>query len=107
MLGRGPLRNPFLFLEAFLNEDELSPFTPLDYFEVVKVYLDYFSNWTDRDRTVLVQMRKMIVWLAAGFSEVASFRNRIFTAETIEETIGLNKRILSCSHGFWSLSQED
>ena len=87
MLGRGPLRNPFIFLESYLKEDDMFEFTPQDYWEIVQRLFDYTAANTDRERTILVQMRKHIVWMAAGFPSCAQFRGRIFETPTIDDTL--------------------
>ncbi len=86
MLGRGPLRNPFLFLDAF-HEDSHSWFGPKDYLEIINRLADYIEDYSNHPRALQVQMRKLIVWFAAGFSRVAKFRGEIFATKTFDETI--------------------
>lgn len=92
MLGRGPLRNPFIFLDSYLKEGEASPFTPADYWEITERLFDYTRGYTDRERTILVQMRKMVVWFAAGFPGAAQFRNEIFKTPGIDETLTVTEQ---------------
>jgi nifR3 family TIM-barrel protein len=87
MLGRGPLRNPFIFLESLLTEEDDIRFTPADYWEVIQHFYGYLEAYTDRERTLLVQMRKHIVWFSQGFQNVATFRNTIFKTADIHETM--------------------
>ncbi|EQC46378.1 TIM-barrel protein, nifR3 family [Bacteriovorax sp. BSW11_IV] len=87
MLGRGPLRNPFIFLESYLTADDTINFGPKDYFEVITRLYDYLSQYTDRERTLLVQMRKHIVWMAQGFPGVANFRGQIFQTPDLGDTM--------------------
>ncbi|WP_120405067.1 MULTISPECIES: tRNA dihydrouridine synthase [unclassified Halobacteriovorax] len=91
MLGRGPLRNPFIFLESFLKEDDDIQFTPSDYLEVIERFRDYLEEYTDRERTVLITLRKNIVWMAAGFPNVTHFRNAMFQTPDIEETMNVTR----------------
>lgn len=98
MLGRGPLRNPFIFLESYLENPKESPFTPLDYWEIIQKYHHYLDGYCDKERTVLVQMRKMIVWFVAGFSGVAAFRGKIFSAKDLDETLKLTEEFLHEIH---------
>ncbi|MBK25588.1 MAG: tRNA dihydrouridine synthase DusB [Halobacteriovorax sp.] len=91
MLGRGPLRNPFIFLDSYLNEGEVSPFTPADYIEITQRLFDYTRSYTDRERTILVQLRKHVVWFAAGFAGAAHFRNEIFKSQGIDETLEITE----------------
>ncbi len=87
MLGRGPLRNPFLFLEAYMNADDEIFFTPKDYLEVITRLIDYSSNYAATDRTLLVSIRKHLIWMAAGFSNVSQFRDLIFKTPDLQETL--------------------
>lgn len=91
MLGRGPLRDPFIFLESFMNEEDKFYFTPSDYLEVIYKLNDYLEAYCDRERTILVTLRKNIIWMVAGFPHVANFRNLIFKAETTKETLDLTR----------------
>lgn len=94
MLGRGPLRNPFIFLEPYLNEKDDFHFVPSDYLEVINRYHHLLENYVERERTLIVQLRKLIVWMAAGFANVSHFRGRLF--ETQDKT-----EILKLSHDYF------
>ena len=91
MLGRGPLRDPFIFLQSLSETPAQSHFTAADYWEIINRYFDYLSDYTDRERTLLIQMRKMIVWFAAGFTKVAQFRGQIFAAKTLEDVMKVSE----------------
>lgn len=91
MIARGALRNPFIFLESFNDESEPILFDGDDYFEVIEKLHSYVENHVELDRAVLVQMRKLIVWFAAGFPSVAAFRGNIFKVKTIEDTMKLTE----------------
>lgn len=95
MLGRGPLRDPFIFLESFMEESDDFYFTPKDYLEVILRFHEYLEDYCDRERTILVTLRKNIIWMVAGFPNVAHFRNLLFKADTISETIKLTSEFLS------------
>ena len=90
MLGRGPLRDPFIFLTSFLDNPSESPFGPQDFKEIIKIYYQYIQEFTDMERSHLIQMRKMIVWFVAGFSKVADFRGHMFKAQSVEEVFRLS-----------------
>lgn len=87
MLGRGPLRNPFIFLESFLEQGEPSPFVAQDYWEITEKLFDLMRVTTDRERTLLVQMRKHIMWFAAGFPNAGQFRAGLFQMQDLDETL--------------------
>lgn len=101
MLGRGPLRDPFIFLKAFEDYQDEVIFTPRDYLEVIDRLVGYMEGYTDRERTLLIQMRKHIMWFAAGFGKAGPFRNSLFAAKTLEETLKLTRDY------FLSLGEDD
>ena len=87
MLGRGPLRNPFIFVESFLRDEEISPFTTQDYWEVIWAYFQLLTDSANRDRTILLQLRKVIIWWAGGFPKASSFREKLFQCHKIKEVL--------------------
>lgn len=91
MLGRGPLRNPFIFLEPYINDGENIQFTPQDYLDVIHRYHHLLENYVERERTLIVQLRKLIVWMAAGFANVSHFRGKLFETQTKEEILKLSE----------------
>ncbi|WP_096909748.1 tRNA dihydrouridine synthase [Halobacteriovorax marinus] len=91
MLARGPLRDPFIFLESYIEEGENINFTPSDYWEITNRLFEYNQMYTDRERTLLVMMRKHMVWFAAGLSNAANFRNMIFKCPDLGESMNIAK----------------
>lgn len=87
MLGRGSLRNPFIFLESYLEKEDSITFTPADYWEITQKLFEFITQFTERERTILVQMRKHIVWMATGFVGCSKFRGRIFETPEINDTL--------------------
>ena len=90
MLGRGPLRNPFLFLEPYIEENENIDFTPEDYYEVLEKLVEYSRPYAHTDHTLLISIRKHLIWMAAGFNNVAPFREKIFKTPDLEETMKIS-----------------
>ncbi len=89
MIARGCLRNPFIFLESLSKEESTkkSLFDGSDYFEVIERLYNYTSDTYDQERIRLVQLRKLIVWFAAGFPGAAGFRGKMFASKTLDETM--------------------
>lgn len=87
MIARGCLRNPFIFLESFLPENSEIHFDGNDYWEVIEKLFSYICDTYDNERAKLVQMRKLIVWFAAGFPGAAKFRGHMFSAQTLDESL--------------------
>lgn len=90
MIARGALRNPFIFLES-LNpayaSQKRSVFLGEDYWEVVQRLHTYCAETFTEERTILVQLRKLVVWFAAGFPHAAAFRSQIFSCQVLEDCL--------------------
>ncbi len=91
MLGRGPLRNPFLFLEPYMLESDNIFFTPADHLEVIMKLIEYSRDYAHSDHTLLVSIRKHLIWMAAGFNNVSYFRDLIFKTPDLDETIKISE----------------
>lgn len=94
MLARGALRNPFIFLESLDSgyaSQKRSVFDGNDYWEVIQRLHMYITETFQDERASLVQLRKLIVWFAAGFPHAAAFRSQIFTCPHLEDTMKLTQ----------------
>lgn len=92
MIARGCLRNPFIFLESYHKQDSKdSLFTGPDYWEAIERLFTYTCETYEAERTRLVQLRKLIVWFAAGFPGAAKFRDSMFKAKTLDEAMQLSQ----------------
>jgi tRNA-dihydrouridine synthase B len=91
MLGRGPLRNPFLFLEPYLLPTDDIFFSPKDHLEVVMKLIEYSEKYAHSDHTLLVSIRKHLIWMAAGYNNVSYFRDVIFKTPDLNETIKISE----------------
>lgn len=90
MIARGALRNPFIFLESIDPEyasQKRSVFSGADYWEAIQRLYHYCSETFPEERTILVQIRKLIVWFAAGFPHAASFRSQAFACQNLEDSM--------------------
>lgn len=94
MIARGALRNPFIFLESLDPEyaqKKKSIFLGKDYWEVVQRLYDYCSEHFPEERTILVQLRKLVVWFAAGFPHAAAFRSQVFSCQDLADSMKLSE----------------
>lgn len=91
MIGRGALRNPFLFEQSrdLLAGKEIQPITAerlIGLLEEQKTYLDESFN----DRGALLHARKFLAWYSSGYPGSAEFRKKVFhiaeSKELWEET---------------------
>jgi tRNA-dihydrouridine synthase B len=92
MLARGALRNPFIFLESLDPEhaaQKRSVFLGKDYWEVIQRLHEYTTETFDDERAILVQIRKLVVWFAAGFPSAAAFRSQIFSCQDLTDSLKL------------------
>jgi nifR3 family TIM-barrel protein len=91
MIARGALRNPFIFLESLAEPEDGIKFDGSDYFEVIKRLYDYTLETFPDERGALVQIRKLVVWFAAGFPYTAKFRGQMFSTNTLQEAMTLSE----------------
>ncbi len=94
MIARGALRNPFIFLEGLDPEyasKKKSIFLGKDYWEVVQRLHEYCAETFSEERTVLVQLRKLVVWFAAGFPHSAAFRSQIFSCQDLNDCMKITE----------------
>ena len=87
MLGRGPLRNPFIFLESLLENPQKSPFTPAHYWEVIWAYYQLLDEYVEQERHLFIQLRKMIIWLSSGFYASSTFREKTLQNLSLKEIL--------------------
>jgi len=94
MIARGALRNPFIFLESLdpgYATQKRSIFSGSDYWEVIQRLHCYVTEHFPDERACLVQVRKLIVWFAAGFPHAAAFRSQIFTCPDLADTMKITE----------------
>lgn len=90
MLGRGPLRSPFLFLESFDPSKKL--FRAKDHWQICLKLLFYMQNYYELERVLLVQFRKHVAWLTSGMPNCAKLRTALFTTQSIDDVLELGKQ---------------
>jgi len=87
MIGRGCLKNPWIFHEARNLLNGLPQEAGIDY-----NYLPVLRNLKERlervhdERTVVIQLRKFGMWYSAGFPDSSKFRSDIFSTKTAQDT---------------------
>lgn len=91
MLGRGPLRNPFIFLEPYIQSGEDIFFTPSDHLEVLYKLVDHSRDYALNEHILLISIRKHLIWMAAGYNNVSHFRDLIYKTPNLEETLKLSE----------------
>jgi len=85
MIGRGCLKNPWIFQEALKvftrNFDRPVEKDFRKIFERLRSYL--VANC--EERVVLIQIKKFSAWYSSGYRNASSFRKALFSARTAEE----------------------
>ncbi len=102
MIARGALHFPFIFLECYLKEDEDSPFDGNDYFSIIQRYFNYLCRHSYHQRSIDIQLKKIICYFSYGFNGAVQFREMILSKD-ISSTIALEHS----QKFFTSLSKED
>ena len=89
MIGRGALRNPWIFLEC-LGEPSRNPLAGN---ALLKRYLEKLQKYYDT-RITLLLLRKFSTWLAYGYPDSAAFRRTMFQLSSVIE-------VLDCAEEFF------
>lgn len=98
MIGRGALRNPWIFEDArrLLDSQSQQPVrVAADLLECLRLLRDRLEGFYD-ERLVGIQLRKFAAWYSSGLAESSQFRSRIFALREMAETwIWIEKFFLS------------
>jgi nifR3 family TIM-barrel protein len=87
MIGRGCLKNPWIFQEA-MNLRGAMPLEQGICYDFIKIFdrMKALLEATHDERMVMLQLRKFSMWYSAGFPESSAFRKAIFSTRTAQET---------------------
>ncbi len=86
MIGRGSLKNPWIFSQAQKLWKENHPETLSREYLPLFLYLREKSEENFDERTTTLVLRKLSSWYSAGLPGAAEFRRSIFTARGLDET---------------------
>lgn len=86
MIGRGALRNPFLFEQsvAMLNGTDAPAVTADRFLELFKKQRKYLGE-TFNEKGALLHARKFLAWYSSGYPGSADFRKKVFHIPTEQE----------------------
>lgn len=89
MIGRGALKNPYIFEESLALYKGLS-FDAEDR-DFMKAFnrLRYYLERDCTDRILKIQIRKFASWFSAGYPGSTKFRKSLFQTETVDEAMEL------------------
>lgn len=89
MIGRGALRDPFIFREIARLEGREVPVPEWGYWQVISRHLDLLRKCYP-DFFVGVQLRKFLTWYSAGIDGASAFRKALYEKKNDEEgTLGV------------------
>jgi len=92
MIARGALRNPFIFLESMQDNPKEQIFGAADYLEIIQRLFELICSAFDQERVRLIQLRKFIVWFAAGFPNASKFRANAFQNQDLDSLMLSSKQ---------------
>jgi nifR3 family TIM-barrel protein len=88
MVGRGCLKNPFLFSDTLkhLYGDTQSPLPNRDLWSVYSRLHHHLATQCD-DTILTIQLKKFAAWYSSGYSGASQFRKSIFQTKEKNETL--------------------
>jgi len=90
MIGRGALRNPWIFKQCTGELETQRDPSPLN---LMLRYRELLQKRYDT-RRILLMLRKLAVWMAYGYPGAAAFRGQVFQLPTTGD-------LLDCAHTFF------
>lgn len=96
MIGRGCLKNPYIFTEAnkLWNDLEEPSQAMKDYEKLVNELYEVLCIHCS-DRIVQIQLKKFSAWFATGFPNAAQFRKALFQSQSTEEILQIAREFFS------------
>lgn len=86
MIGRGCLKNPWIFQEAMALKEGKTLIVEKNFTKVLEKLYEHFSGFYE-ERLVLLQMKKFSMWFSAGYPSSSQFRKNIFRINDKEEVL--------------------
>ena len=82
MIGRGCLKNPWIFQDAARSRAQLAPLTikEKDFLKAIELLRFFLEVEVDEKMTAL-QLKKFAAWFSSGFPGAKKFRGELFTQE--------------------------
>ena len=86
MIGRGALKNPYIFMDALAlrNGHAIDKSVPREYGSLFLLLKKYIVAHCD-DHITQIQLKKFAAWFATGYPGASQFRKNIFQAKSTEE----------------------
>lgn len=94
MIGRGCLKNPWIFQESLALYQGSKSLVHRDYQHAINRLIHYLTQTSD-DRLIALQTKKLAAWYSAGYPGSAKFRQEIFQFKEKEMVIDKVKEFFS------------
>lgn len=90
MIGRGALKNPYIFREALslLKGEPISPSSSRDFVTIYRLLAEHLRLRCS-ETIYQIQLRKFAAWFATGYPGAAAFRKALFQTASAEDTLKL------------------
>jgi len=104
MIGRGALKNPFIFQEALrlLNGEKPLQSVDKNIFKLLNELMELLVKHCD-DHIVQIQLKKFAAWFATGYPGAAGLRKNIYQSKTTDEIMSFAKEFFNTQ----TFQQED
>jgi tRNA-dihydrouridine synthase B len=86
MIGRGCLKNPWIFMESLAKFQGSEAVLERDFMLALTRLQHYLEKHFD-DRLTQLQMKKFAAWFSAGYPGSANFRRSLFQTKTLQDTL--------------------
>lgn len=92
MIGRGALKNPYIFIEALrlMNGEKALDPAEKNYFGLILELKDLLVKHCD-DHIVQIQLKKFAAWFATGYPGAAGLRKNIYQSHSTDEIMSFAK----------------
>jgi len=104
MIGRGCLKNPWIFRQAMALFKGKANSVEKDLLWALERLRHHLHVHASEERTVLIQLKKFSSWFSAGYPGSAQFRKNLFASQSLEE---IGDRTTEYFQGVQHLMQSD
>lgn len=103
MIGRGCLKNPWIFLEAMNLKNSSIEIFEKDHAKVLEILFEKLNELSE-ERIIGLQVKKFATWFSAGYPESSQFRKQVFQFKDKHEILNFSKDYFQNLKG---LTQQD
>ncbi len=99
MIGRGCLKNPWIFLESLNLYNRTTLVLQKDHGDVLEILYEKLNTLSE-ERIVGLQVKKFATWFSAGYPDSSQFRKQVFQLKDKEETFQFAKSYFANLKGY-------